>query len=137
MKRAVFIGMAIAFFMLGFLSLQRAMPEHKSERIYKEISVFSPYEFKKAIGGLHIVNTATGEKEKPDAASVMHRMDELQKEWGKKHLKLTKDAVIVYNDKGVEIKKIVFENQQEKEWVKKFYDLKEEATLSAKSGTKK
>ena len=125
MKRAVFIGMAIAFFILGFISLQRAMPEHKSERIYKEISLFSPYEFKKAIGGLHIVNTATGEKEKPDAASVMHRMDELQKEWGKKHLKVTKDAVIVYNDKGVEIKKIAFENEQEKKWVEKFYGVKE------------
>jgi len=125
MKRAVFIGMAIAFFILGFISLQRAMPEHKSERIYKAISVFSPYQFKKAIGGLHIVNTATGEKEKPDAASVMHRMDELQKEWGKKHLKVTKDAVIVYNDKGVEIKKIAFENEQEKKWVEQFYELKE------------
>ena len=125
MKRAIFIGMAIAFFILGFISLQRAMPEHKSERIYKAISVFSPYQFKKAIGGLHIVNTATGEKEKPDAASVMHRMDELQKEWGKKHLKVTKDAVIVYNDKGVEIKKIAFENEQEKKWVEQFYELKE------------
>ena len=126
-KKSVFIGMAIAFFILGFLSLQRAMPEHKEARIYKEITIFSPYKFEKAIGGLHIVNTATGEKEKPDAASVMHRMDELQKEWGKKHLKLTKNAVIVYNDEGVEIKKIAFENKQEKDWVKKFYGLKEES----------
>ena len=125
MKRAIFIGMAIAFFILGFISLQRAMPEHKEERIYKAISVFSPYQFKKAIGGLHIVNTATGEKEKPDAASVMHRMDELQKEWGKKHLKVTKDAVIIFNDKGAEIKKIAFENLLEKKWVEQFYGLKE------------
>ena len=125
MKRSLFIGMALAFFMLGFISLQRAMPEHKEERIYKEITKFSPYEFKKAVGGLHIINTETGEKEKPDAASVMHRMDELQKEWGKKHLKLTKDAVIVLNDKGMEVKKIAFENPIERKWVEKFYGLKE------------
>ena len=125
MKQAIFIGMAIAFFILGFISLQRAMPEHKEERIYKEITMFSPYKFEKAIGGLHIVNTATGEKEKPDAASVMHRMDELQKEWGKKHLKVTKDAVIITNDKGIEIKKIAFENPMEKKWVERFYGLKE------------
>ena len=126
-KRSIFIGMALAFFMLGFLSLKRAMPEHKEERIYKEITVFSPYKFEKALGGLHIVNTQTGKKEKPDAASVMHRMDELQKEWGKKHLKVTHDAVTVLNDKGIEIKKIAFENPIERKWVKKFYGLKEEA----------
>ena len=122
-KRSVFIGMALAFFILGFLSLQRAMPDHKEERIYKEITPFSPYKFEKALGGLHIINTQTGEKEKPDAASVMHRMDELQKEWGQKHLKVTKDAVVILNDKGVEVKKIAFENPLERKWVVSFYGL--------------
>ncbi len=123
MKRSIFIGMALAFFMLGFISLQRAMPEHKEERIYKAISVYSPYKLEKAIGGLHIINTKTGDKEKPDSASVMHRMDELQKEWGKKHLRLTKEAVTLLNDDGVEITKIVFENPLERKWVAKFYGI--------------
>lgn len=122
-KKLVFIGMALAFFTLGFISLQRALPEHKEERIYKEITIFSPYKFEKAVGGLSIVNTQTGKKEKPDAASVMHRMDELQKEWGKSHLLLTDKAVIVLNDQGVEIKTIAFKTPLERKWVKQFYGL--------------
>jgi hypothetical protein len=102
------------------------MPEAKDDRIYKAIVVYSPYKFEKAIGGLHIVNTQTGEKEKPDAASVMHRMDELQKRWGHTHLKVTKDAVIILNDKGIEVTKIAFENPLERKWVEKFYNLQEE-----------
>ncbi len=128
MKRSIFIGMALAFFILGFISLQRAMPEHKEERIYKAISVYSPYKFEKALGGLHIINTKTGDKEKPDAASVMHRMDELQKEWGKKHLKVTKEAVIVLNDDGVEVTRIAFENPLERKWVERFYGIEAEET---------
>jgi hypothetical protein len=124
-KKSIFIGMALAFFMLGFISLQRAMPDAKEERIYKAISVYSPYKFEKALGGLKIVNTKTGDKESPDAASVMHRMDELQKEWGKTHLKVKDNNVIVYNDDGVEITKIAFENPLEKKWVKKYYGLDE------------
>jgi hypothetical protein len=126
MKRSIFIGMALAFFILGFVALQRAMPEAKEERIYKALAVYSPYKFEKAIGGLKIINTKTGEKETPDAASVMHRMDELQKEWGHTHLKVTKEAVIVLGDSGSVITKIAFENPLERKWVEKFYNLQEE-----------
>ena len=125
MKRSLFLGMALAFFILGFLSLQRALPEHKDERIYKAITVYSPYKFEKAVGGLKIVNQKTGDVEKPDAASVMHRMDELQKEWGHNHLKLTKENVIILNDKGVEITRIKFETPLERKWVSRFYNLQE------------
>jgi len=125
MKKSIFIGMALAFFILGFLSLQRAMPEHKEDRIYKAITLYSPYKFEKAIGGLHIINSKTGEKEKPDAASVMHRMDELQKQWGKNHLKITKNSVIVLGDNKQEVTKIVFKDPIEKKWVEHFYGLKE------------
>ncbi|NPA66923.1 MAG: hypothetical protein GXO11_08590 [Epsilonproteobacteria bacterium] len=125
MKRSIFIGMALAFFILGFVSLQRAMPEQKDERMYKAISLYSPYKFEKTIGGLNIINSKTGDKEKPDAASVMHRMDELQKEWGKTHLKVTKEHVIVLGDNKQEITKIAFENPLEKKWVENFYGIKE------------
>jgi len=125
MKRSIFLGMALAFFILGFISLQRAMPEHKEERIYKAITVYSPYKFEKTIGGLNIINTKTGEKEKPDAASVMHRMDELQKEWGHTHLKVTKENVIILGDNHQEVTHIKFQDPLEKKWVERFYGVKE------------
>ena len=54
----------------------------------------------------------------------MHRMDELQKEWGKKHLKLQGDTVVILNDTGVEITKIALKNPKEKAWIQKFYNIK-------------
>jgi len=130
-KRLIFIGMALAFFILGAISLQRALPEKKEQRIYDAITLYSPYKFEKALGGLSIIDTRTGKKEKPDAASTMHRMDELQKAWGKEHLKIEGNTLVILGDNHTQITKIAFESPLEKEWVEKFYGIKEDTSTSA------
>ena len=123
MKQGLFIGVIAAFLVLGFVSMQRAMPAAKEDRIYKAIKVYSPYKLEKRMGGLTIVDSRDGRKEKPSAAEVLLRQDELDSQWGKKHLMIQNDDVIVLGDHNQSIVKIHIQTPQEKAWVKKFYGI--------------
>ena len=83
MKKALIFGFFTAFLILGMVSLKRAMPDAKENRIYMAIKVYSPYEMEKRIGGLTIVDKRTGIKEKPSSKEVFLRMDELEKNGGR------------------------------------------------------
>ena len=122
-KKGLFLGVLFAFFVLGFIAIQKATPNAKENRIYKEIKIYSPYQFEKRIGGLTIINKITGEKEKPNAADVLYRMDDLDKSWGKKHLSVVANDVIVLGDNNQTITKIFIQTQKEREWVKKFFGI--------------
>jgi hypothetical protein len=122
-KKGLFAGFIFAFLVMGFISMQRAMPEAKEDRIYKEIEVYSPYKLEKIIGGLAIIDKRTGTKEKPSAADVMHRLDELEKKWGNKHLKVVDNQLIVYGDNNQSITKIFIETDKERQFLNRFYGI--------------
>jgi hypothetical protein len=122
-KKGLLFGFLFAFLVMGFVAMQRAMPEAKEERIYKAIKVYSPYKLEKRIGGLTIINKQTGIKEKPSAADVLHRVDELEKEWGKTHLRVQDSDLIVLGDNNQTIVKIFIETKKEREFLKRFYGI--------------
>ncbi len=122
-KKGLFLGLLFAFFVMGVLSMQRAMPDAKEERIYKAIKVYMPYKVEKRMGGLTLIDTRDGRKEKPDAASFYHRLDELEKEWGKQHLRVVNNDVVVVGDNNQSIVKIFIQTQQEREWLHKFFGI--------------
>ncbi|WP_457744251.1 hypothetical protein [Sulfurimonas sp.] len=122
-KKGLFLGVLFAFFALGFIAIQKATPKAKEDRIYKEIKVYSPYRFEKRMGGLTIINKTTGKKEKPNAADALYRMDDLDKTWGKKHLKIVDNSVVVIGDHNQTVTKIFIKNIKEKKWVKKFFGI--------------
>lgn len=122
-KKGLVFGLLFGFLVLGILAMQRATPQHKEERIYKAIKVYSPYELEKRIGGLTIINKQTGIKEKPSAAEVLHRMDELDKEWGKSHLVVKNNDVIILGDNNQTIVKIFIESEKEKTFLKNFFGI--------------
>ncbi len=122
-KQGLFIGFIVAFFILGFVSMERSMPEAKEDRIYKAIKVYSPYQLEKRMGGLTIVDTRDGTKEKPSAAEVLFRMDELDKKWGKEHLRVEGNDVFVIGDNNQTVTKIFIETQKERDWLHKFFGI--------------
>ena len=122
-KKGLFLGILFAFFVLGFIAIQKATPNAKPHRIYKEIKVYSPYRFEKTIGGLAIIDSRSGTKEKPDAADALYRMDELDQKWGKNHLKIVENEVVVLGDNNQTVSKIFLETKKEKDWVKKFFGI--------------
>lgn len=122
-KKALIFGFLAAFLVLGTLSMKRAMPEAKEKRIYDAIVIYSPYTMEKRIGGLTIIDKRDGAKEKPSAADVMHRMDELQKNWGKNHLRVENNQVIVLGENNQSVAKIFIETQKERNFLKNFYGI--------------
>jgi hypothetical protein len=122
-KKGLFWGVLFAFLVMGFVAVQRAMPPQKEDRIYKAVKVYSPYTFEERIGGLTIVDKRDGTKEKPSAADVLLRMDELDKKWGHAHLKIDKDELFVLGDNNQSVATIFIENQKEKKWLKNFFGI--------------
>jgi len=122
-KKVIFIGIIVGFFVMGFLSMKRAMPADKEVRIYEAIHLYSPYKLEKRMGGLTIVDTRTGVKEKPSAAEVYLRLDELEKEWGHQHLRLQNNDVVVVGDNNQSVVKIYIENEKEMSFMKSFYGI--------------
>jgi len=122
-KKILFIGVIVGFFVMGFLSLERAMPAHKEQRIYKAIKIYSPYKLEKRIGGLSIIDSRDGRKEKPSAAEVYLRLDELEKTWAKEHLRLKDDEITVLGDNNQTVVQIHVENEKEMAFVKSFYGI--------------
>ena len=122
-KKALGLGAVFAFFIMGVIAIKQASPAHKEERIYKAISVYSPYKLEKRIGGLSIVDSRTGNKEKPSSADVMLRFDEVNEIWGKSHLKVQDGDVIVLGDNNQTVTKIFIENKKERSFLKTFYGI--------------
>lgn len=123
LKKALILGLLAAFLILGVISMERAMPDTKEDRIYKAIKVYSPYLLEKRIGGLAIVDKRNGEKEKPSAKEVLHRMDELEKKWGKDHLRVENNQLIVIGENDQTVARIFIETQKEREFLKNFYGI--------------
>jgi len=122
-KKWLIFGVVFAAIIMGVLSMKRAMPDAKNERMYNEIKVYSPYMFEKRIGGLTIVDKRDGRKEKPSAAEVHLRMDELNKKWGAEHLRIEQSDLIVFGDNNQTIVKIFIETKEERAYLHNFYGL--------------
>jgi hypothetical protein len=122
-KTGLALGAVFAFFVMGFVAMKQAMPEAKEARIYKAIEIYSPYKLEKRMGGLTILNIKTGTKEKPASADVLHRYDELNKMWGKKHLKVENNDVIIMGEHNQSIVKIFIETTKERKFLKRFYGI--------------
>nr|WP_321267455.1 hypothetical protein [uncultured Sulfurimonas sp.] len=122
-KKALMLGLLFGFLALGYVAMQRATPAQKEERIYNAIKVYSPYKLEKRIGGLTIVNSQDGTKEKPSAADVLLRLDELDKNWGKKHLIVKDNDVLILGENNQTMVRIFIETDKERAFLKSFYGI--------------
>lgn len=123
-KNILLVIFFLTFLFLGLMAFKDAMPSNKNERVYKILQEYLPYILEKRVGGYSIVSKQTGIKEKPPAKTIFLRLEQLEKEWGKKFLKLEKNSLIILDKDNKEIKKIVFKTQEEKDWVKGYFNLK-------------
>lgn len=123
MKKALIFGFFTAFLLLGIVSMQRAVPEAKEERIYKAIRVYSPYVVEKKVGGLNIIDKRDGEKESPSSKEFFHRLDELDKKWGKEHLRVENNEVLVIGENNQTVARIFIKTNKERDFLKNFYGI--------------
>ena len=119
-----FVALTILFLALGFNALNKAQPEEKNERIYKALKPHMPYYLEKRVGGFQIMMKGSKEKEKPPITEVYKRLDQLEKGWGQKHLKIVGNDLIIMDENSTQIDKISFHLPKEKDWVKTFFMIK-------------
>jgi hypothetical protein len=121
-KKVFIFTLLAGFLTMGILSMKRAMPEEKEERIYKAFKVYSPYQLEKRMGGLTIINKETDVNEKPSAAEVLHRLDELDKKWAKEHLSVENNTLLISRENNSTIQ-ISIQTPKERAFIKSFFGI--------------
>lgn len=115
--------------MLGFLALGisafiQSKPSHKNERVYTTVKKYSPYYTDQRIGGIQILSKEdTDFKEKPDNMDLFKRLDELEKAWGQKHLKVDNNILIILDNNGTQLSTLPLNTEEEINFTHTFYGI--------------
>ncbi len=124
MKKILFIALGIGFLLFGISAYLQSKPSPKNTRIYTLIKQYSPYYLDKRFGGLQIMSREDKDfKEKPDNMEVFHRLESLEKAWGKRHLKIDNSQLSIADNNGSIITTIPLKNRDEVDFVHRYYGL--------------
>ena len=119
------IALFISFFLFGLSVFLDSRPTPKNERVYKIVKEFSPYYIEKRFGGLEILSKQDKEfKEKPSNEMFFKRYEELEREWGKKHIRIEDNQVVILDDNQKKLKSFELKNSNEREFLYKYYGVK-------------
>ena len=123
MKNYLFIALTLGLTFFAFMAFQKAKPSTKAP-IYKEIQKYSPYYLDKRFGGLQIMSREDEEfKEKPLNMEIFHRFESLEKEWGKTHLAIKTNQVLIFDNNHNEIKRIPLNTSENTQFIHHFYGI--------------
>ena len=123
MKKYLFPSLAIALTFMVIMAFQQAKPTPKAP-IYKEVKKYSPYYLDKRFAGLQIMSKTDEKfKEKPTNMEVFHRLEYLEKEWGKTHLKLLNNKLIVLDNNGTELTSLSISTDKDEKFIHSFYGI--------------
>ena len=124
MRKYLIWALAAGFLDIGLTTLFKSQPEPKNKRVYQEIQKYSPYYIDKRVGGLNIKSREDEEfKEKPDNVQIFHRLDELEQNWGKTHLKLENSQLLILDNNGTTLTTFPLESQDEIDFIHSFYGI--------------
>jgi len=124
MNRYLVLFLGLGFFLVAYVAFIDAKPSSKAP-IYKEIKKYSPYYLEKRFGGLKIKSKLDNDfEEKPSSMEIFHKLEKLEKEWGKKSLELKDDKLFIKDSNGKIIKTILVKTQQDREFLKNYFGVK-------------
>ncbi len=118
-KKTIWILMAV-FAFLSIMALVVNMPEKKDDAVMAKLKPYVPYELTKTVGGLDIIDRHTGEKMKIDNAKVFIAMDSFTKKWGKNHLRVEQNTLIILDDDNKSVDSMPLTPAQ-RAFVKRFF----------------
>jgi len=123
MKNYLFIALSLGLTFMAFMAFQQAKPTPKAP-IYKEVQKYSPYYMDKRFGGLQIMSRVDESfKEKPTNMELFHRLEFLEKEWGKTHLKVVNNQLEVMDNNASTIATIPLSTPNNSSFVHSFYGI--------------
>ncbi len=117
------IALGLGFLFLGLVAMIKGQPQSRDKQVYTQLKPYIPYKIEKKIGGLRIRNTKTDEKIEPSNMEVYNVLDNLEKDWGEKHLRRDGNILIVINDQNKTLKKIPLNTASSQKYVHNFFGL--------------
>ncbi len=118
------IALLIGFILFGLSAFFQSKPSAKNKRIYKVVQKYSPYYMDKRFGGLTILNKEDSEfKEKPNNMTLFKEFSRLEKEWGKKHLSIKNNTLIIVDNNGTELFTLAIQNKEELDFIYSYYSI--------------
>ena len=118
-KKLVYVLMAV-FAFLSISAFIVNMPEKKDPAVIAKLAPYFPYEITKTLGGLDLLDKRTGEKLKLDNAKIYLAYDHYLKKWGKTHLKLEGDTLVILDDSAKPVDTMELD-QKQLTFIKKFF----------------
>ncbi len=123
MKKYLFVFLGIAFIFLGVSAYIQAKPEARNDRIYNEVKKHSPYYLQKRLSGITILSKEDEDfSRKPTSMEFYYTFDQLQKDWGKKHLRLTNIELLILDNNTTKAK-ITIQSDDELKFIHTFYGI--------------
>ena len=117
---ALFAG----FLFLGISAFMESKPSQKNERVYTTVKKYSPYYTDQRFGGIQIMSKEDAEfKETPKNRVLFKRLDELEKAWAKKHLKIENNVLIILDNNGTQLSSLPLSTQEELNFAHTFYGI--------------
>jgi hypothetical protein len=116
------IALFLGFLVLGISAFIESKPSSKNERVYKFVQQYSPYYLEKRFGGLEIRSKKDEEfKEKPNNMTLFKEFERLERSWGREHLKLHGDTLLVVDENGTAQAKLPLQSTQELQFIQQYY----------------
>jgi len=114
----------LAFLLIAVSALIESKPSSKNKRVYQTVQQFSPYYLEKRFGGLEIRNKEESDfKEKPNNMTIFKEFERLEKAWGKKHLKLQNNLLLIYDNNGTLLHTLPLQKRDEITFVHRYYGI--------------
>lgn len=123
-KKYLPLALLLGFLALGISAFIQSKPSQKNERVYKTVKQYSPYYTDQRFGGIQIMSKEDADfKEKPSNMTLFKRLDELEKAWGQKHLRLENNILIILDNNGTQQATLPLNTQEEADFTQKFYGI--------------
>jgi len=118
------LALVLGFLAFGISAFMQSKPSHKNERVYTTVKKYSPYYTDQRFGGIQILSKEDPEfKENPDNMALFKRLDDLEKAWAQKHLKVEKNTLIILDNNGTQLSTLPLNTQEEINFTHMFYGI--------------
>jgi len=124
LKKYLPFALILAFLAIAISAFIQSKPSHKNERVYTTVKKYSPYYTDRRIGGIQIMSKEDSEfKEKPDNMVLFKRLDELEKAWAQKHLKVKNNILIILDNNGTQQATLPLKTEEEINFTHTYYGI--------------
>ncbi len=122
LKKYLPFALFAGFLIFGLDAFMQSRPSAKNTRIYQTVQQYSPYYLDKRFGGLCIMSREDSEfQEKPNNMTIFKEFERLEKAWGKKHLKLQNNQLIILDNNGTQQAVLPLQTKEEIDFVHHYY----------------